>query len=135
MTVNPCEVGLCCPFEHFDEDGMAFCSYPDINPKCRREYPVIMSMDGECDLYPAPDSPLEQLIEGYGRVQHEPRAYRTAKVTVEIRRDDRCTAYRPGPANARTMPSVTSSSIVTASAMRGASRSSATIADASDPVG
>lgn len=85
MTVNPCEVGLCCPFEHWDEDGMAFCSYPDIEPKCRKEYPAIISMDDKCDLYPAPDSPLEQLIEGYEKVEHQPRAYWTAMVTVEIR--------------------------------------------------
>lgn len=49
--------------------------------------------------------------------------------------DERCTAYRPGPANARTIQSVTSNSIVTASATHGVSRSSATIADASDRVG
>jgi len=87
MTVHPCEVGLCCPFEHFDGDGMAFCSYPDIEPKYRKNYPLIMNIGGYCDLNPAPDSPLEQFLEGYEKVEKEPRAYWTAKVTVEIRGD------------------------------------------------
>lgn len=92
MTVNPCMVGLNCPFEHLDEDGMAYCTYPDIEPRRRKEYYCITDQDDECDLYPAPDSPLEQLIEGFDRLElkHKSRSnrtYRAVKVTVEIRGD------------------------------------------------
>lgn len=88
MTVNPCMVGLNCPFEHLDEDGMAYCTYPDIEPKRRKEYYCITGEDDKCELYPAPGSPLEQLIDGYEGVEHKSRAYwRTVKVTVENRGD------------------------------------------------
>lgn len=93
MTVNPCRVGLICPFEHYDEDGMALCSYPDIEPRRRKAYPLIIGMDDECDLYPNPESPLYQLIKVCERIglERKPQSYltwRTVKVTVEIRGAD-----------------------------------------------
>lgn len=87
MTVLPCDVGLVCPFVHFDEDGMALCTYPDIEPKRKTEYPLICNIRDalECELIPAPGSPLDQLLDGYDAVKGEPRAYQRTKVSVELR--------------------------------------------------
>ena len=86
MTTLPCDVGMICPFCHTDADGMAFCSFPDIDPKHKTEYPLICNMISlDCELIGSPDSPFGQLLDGYDKIRSEKRAYWRTKVIVELK--------------------------------------------------
>ena len=85
MTTFPCQVGLICPFCHYDEDGMAYCTFPDIRPKCRKEYQYVQNLEElDCELIGPTETPLGQLLNQFDRFRNEPMAYRRVKIDVRL---------------------------------------------------